>query len=101
MWFTYYVGTKSDGTRRMFVYYHVLIKLIEKKWYILAQIDDLMDQLGGTKYFYQFGLKKWISPSANQRGHMEDIIQDKVGIVQVPGSPIWFLQFTCQSWKEH
>ncbi|GJR40287.1 putative reverse transcriptase domain-containing protein [Tanacetum coccineum] len=48
---------KKDGSFRMYIDYKELNKLIIKNHYPLPGIDDLFDQLQGSKYFSKIDLR--------------------------------------------
>jgi hypothetical protein len=48
---------KKDGTLRLFINYRELNKLTIKNKYPLSQIDDLFDQMKGTKVFLEIDLR--------------------------------------------
>ena len=48
---------KKDGTWRLCIDYQTLKKIIVWNRYPIPQIDDLLDQLKGEKYFNKIDLK--------------------------------------------
>jgi hypothetical protein len=48
---------KKDGTWRLCIDYQALNKITVKNQYLIPQIDDLLDQLKGGKYFSKIDLK--------------------------------------------
>ena len=48
---------KKDGTWRLCIDYQALNKIIVRNRYPIPQIDDLLDQLKGAKYFSKIDLK--------------------------------------------
>lgn len=70
---------KADGTMRMCIDYRELNKITVKNTYPLPRIDDLMDNLGGAKYFssldltsgyHQLGLHKQDWPKTAFNTHI-------------------------------
>jgi len=49
-------ATKANGSLRLCVDYRALNKMMRKNRYPLPRIDDLFDQLAGTKVFSQCAL---------------------------------------------
>ena len=47
---------KPDGSMRMCIDYRELNKVTQKNKYPMPRIDDLMDKLGGAKYFSSLDL---------------------------------------------
>jgi ketosteroid isomerase-like protein len=48
---------KKDGTWRLCIEYIALNKITVQNWYSIPQIDDLLDQLRGAKFFSKIDLK--------------------------------------------
>ena len=48
---------KKDGTLRICIDYQALNKITVRNQYSIPQIDDLLDQLTGEKYFSKIDLK--------------------------------------------
>ena len=48
---------KADGSLRLCVDYQKMNKMIVKNRYPLPRIDDLFDQLGGSRYFSKIDLR--------------------------------------------
>jgi hypothetical protein len=48
---------KKDGTWQLCIDYKSLNKITVKKWYPIPQIDGLLDQLKGAKFFSKIDLK--------------------------------------------
>jgi hypothetical protein len=48
---------KKDGTWRLYIDHRALNKIIVRNRYPIPQIDDLLDQLKGEKYFSKIDLK--------------------------------------------
>lgn len=48
---------KKDRTWRLCIDYRALNKITARNWYPIPWIDDLLDQLKGTKYFIKIDLK--------------------------------------------
>jgi hypothetical protein len=48
---------KNDGTWRLYIDYQALNKIKVRNRYQIPQIDDLLDQLTGSKYFSKIDLK--------------------------------------------
>jgi hypothetical protein len=48
---------KKYGTWQLCIDYRALNKITFRKWYPIPQIDDLLDQLTGAKYFSKIDLK--------------------------------------------
>ena len=48
---------KKDGTWRLYIDYQALNKIIVRNRCLIPQIDDLLDQLKGAKYFSNINLK--------------------------------------------
>jgi hypothetical protein len=48
---------KKDGTWQLCIDYRALNKITVRNWYLIPQIDDLLDQLTGIKYFNKIDLK--------------------------------------------
>ena len=51
------LAQKKDETWRLSIDYRVLNKIIVWNRYLIPQIDDLLDQLKGAKYFNKIDLK--------------------------------------------
>jgi hypothetical protein len=48
---------KNDGTWRLYIDYRALNKITIQNRYSIPQIDDVLDQLKGVKYFSKIKLK--------------------------------------------
>jgi hypothetical protein len=48
---------KKDGTWKLCIDYRALNKIKVRNWYLIPQIDNLLDQLTGAKYFSKIDLK--------------------------------------------
>jgi hypothetical protein len=48
---------KKDGTWRLCIDYWALNKITVRNWYPIPQIDNLLDQLTGAKYFSKIDMK--------------------------------------------
>ena len=48
---------KKDGTWRLCIDYWALNKITIRNRYLIPQIDDLLDQIKGVKYFSKIDLK--------------------------------------------
>jgi hypothetical protein len=57
---------KKDGTWRLCIDYHAMKKITVRNRYPIPQIDDLLDQLKGEKYFSKIELEVWVSPGTNR-----------------------------------
>ncbi|GKB97401.1 ribonuclease H-like domain-containing protein [Tanacetum coccineum] len=69
---------KNDGSFRMCIYYRELNKLTIKNRYPLPRIDDLFDQLQGSRYFSKIELR---SGYHHLRVHGADIPKTVLGIL--------------------
>ena len=48
---------KKDGTWRLYINYRYLNKIIVWNWYSIPQINNLLNQLKGAKFFIKIDLK--------------------------------------------
>ena len=82
---------KKDGTWRLYIDYKSLKKIIVRNRYPISRIDDLLDQLKGSKFFSKIDLKSgYHQVPIEQTDVWNTFFKSKEGLFRMVSHAFWF-----------